>query len=202
MLWALGVLGCAAAGASVALAFASDHVSEPGLQAALLVWIILPYILAGLVACWRRPESRFGPLMVAAGFTIFLSTLQWSNEALPYTLGLAFDLMPVVVFLHVFLAFPGGRLERHSERILVAAGYAAALGLQFVKMALGAGGPDNLLAVLAEPRPPTPSRTSSYWRSPRSAWPASVCSPLAAAVPVVRCGAPSSCLSTRSPSAW
>jgi signal transduction histidine kinase len=151
VLWALALAGCAAAAVSVEFALVSDHVAEPGLQAALLDWITLPYILAGLVAWWRRPDSRFGPLMVAAGFAMFLSSFQWANAAGPYTLGLAFDLLPVALFVHLFLAFPYGRLESRPERVVVAAGYAAAVGLQFVKMLLGAGGPDNVLAVVAEP---------------------------------------------------
>lgn len=48
LLWAGAFAGCAAAVVSVQLALASDHVAEPGLQAALLDWITLPYILAGL----------------------------------------------------------------------------------------------------------------------------------------------------------
>ncbi len=63
-----------------------------------------------------------------------------------------FDLLPIVVFLHVFLAFPSGRLERRGDRIVVAAGYAAAVGLQVVKALLGAGGPDNLLSTATDLR--------------------------------------------------
>ncbi len=148
---ALTLAGLAAAATSVVLALASDHVAEPGLQAALMDWITLPYIVGGLIAWWRRPESRFGPLMVAAGFAIFLSTLAWANHALPFTVGQAFDLLPAVLFLHVFLAFPDGRLRRGFERALLAAGYVIAFGLELVGMALGGFGPDNLLAVTAEP---------------------------------------------------
>jgi signal transduction histidine kinase len=137
VLWALALAGCAAAALTFAVAFASDHVSDALVDAALLDWIVLPYVLAGVVAWWRRPESRFGPLMVAAGFGMFLSSLQWANWALPYTIGLAFDLLPAVLFIHVFLAFPGGRLEGRAERALVAAGYFAAVGLQLVKNLLG-----------------------------------------------------------------
>ena len=151
VLWTIALAGCAAAACSVWLAFASDHVAEPGLQAALIDWITLPYILGGLVAWWRRPASRFGPLMVAAGFVMFLSSLQWANGALPYTVGLAFDLLPAALFLHVFLAFPSGRLQRRLERIAVAAAYSVAVGLQLVKMLLGGVGPDNLVAVVTEP---------------------------------------------------
>src|SRR5688572_33341806 len=97
---------------------------DPGLEGVLSVWISLPYILAGLVAWWRRPDSRFGPLMVAAGFAMFLSSFQWANAAGPYTLGLAFDLLPVALFVHLFLAFPDGRLQSRPERVVVAACYA------------------------------------------------------------------------------
>jgi len=150
VLWALALAGCAAAALTFGVAFASDHVSDALVDAALLDWIVLPYVLAGVVAWWRRPDSRFGPLMVAAGFGMFLSSLQWANWALPYTIGLAFDLLPAVLFIHVFLAFPGGRLEGRPERVLVAAGYFAAVGLQLVKMLLGGGAPDNLLGVVDE----------------------------------------------------
>jgi MYXO-CTERM domain-containing protein len=151
VLWAGALAGCAAAAVSVQLALASDHVAEPALQAALIDWITVPYVLAGLLAWWRRPDSRFGPLMVAAGFAMFLSSLQWANAPGPYTLGLAFDMVPVALFLHLFLAFPDGRLERRSERLVLVAAYAAAVGLQLVKLLLGGGGPDNVLAVVAEP---------------------------------------------------
>jgi signal transduction histidine kinase len=150
MLWALALAGCLAAGGTIALAYGSDHLLDPGLRAGLVVWVVVPYVGAGLVAWWRRPDSRFGPLMVAAGFGFFLSSLQWANSGLPYTIGLAFDLLPAILFVHVFLAYPSGRLEGRPERALVAAGYAAGVGLQLVKMLLADAYPDNLLGVVDE----------------------------------------------------
>jgi signal transduction histidine kinase len=147
----LAIGGCAAAACSVTLGLTSDHVAEPRIQAALMVWMILPFVLGGLVAWARRPESRFGVLMVAAGFGIALTNLSWANTSLPATIGQAFDLLPAVLFLHVFLAFPSGRLEQPAARALVAAGYLIAFGLQLVGMLLGGFGPDNLLQVAAEP---------------------------------------------------
>jgi signal transduction histidine kinase len=151
VLWAIALAGCVMAGVSMALALASDHVAQPGLQAALMDWITLPYILAGVIAWHRRPASRFGPLMVAAGFTMFVSSLAWADGAVAHTIGQAFDLLPAVVFLHVFLAFPTGRLASGFERGLVAAGYVTAFGLELVGMLLGGYGPDNLLEVVARP---------------------------------------------------
>jgi signal transduction histidine kinase len=148
---AIALAGFAAAGASMALALTSDHVDEPGLQAALMDWITLPYVLAGCIAWRRRPESRFGPLMIAAGFTMFLSSLAWANAPLPKTIGQAFDLVPAAVFLHLFLAFPSGRLEHWFERALVIATYVTAFGLELVSMALGGYGPDNMLEIVAAP---------------------------------------------------
>jgi hypothetical protein len=69
------LVGCAGAAGSVLMALASDQLAEPGLQAGLLNWITVPYILAGVIAWSRRPDSRFGPLMVAAGFAMFMSSL-------------------------------------------------------------------------------------------------------------------------------
>jgi signal transduction histidine kinase len=148
---ALGLGGLVAVSGIFALALASDHVEEPGLQAALTSWITLPYVVSGLVAWWRRPDSRLGPLMVAAGFAMFASALAWADSAVPFTVGQAFDLLPAVLFLHVFLAYPTGRLERRAERAVVATGYVIAFGLELVGLVLGGFGPDNLLEVVAEP---------------------------------------------------
>jgi signal transduction histidine kinase len=146
--WPIALAGVAAACGSVLLARASDHLSEPAVQAALLNWTTLPYLTAGSVAWSRRPDSRFGPLMVVAGFAMFLSSLQWSTTPAPYTLGMAFDLVPAAILLHLFLAFPSGRLERRTEKALVGAAYGAAIGLQLVKMLLWSVDGQNALSVV------------------------------------------------------
>ncbi len=146
--WLIVLAGCIAAAGSVVIALADSGIAEPGLQAALLDWITLPYILAGVIAWARRPDSRFGPLMVAAGFAIFLSSLQWSTASIPYTLGLAFDLLAVALFIHLFLAYPSGRLMLRREKLVVVSAYAAAVGLQLVKMLLGAGETTNVVSLI------------------------------------------------------
>src|SRR3954451_10732125 len=118
----IAVVGVAGTAGTVLLQLASDDGgSEPGLQVALLAWIIVPYILGGLVAWRHTPESRFGPLMVAAGFVTLVSSLSSANWNLVATLGDAVDLVPFAAFLHVFLAFPTGRLRSRGERIMVGA---------------------------------------------------------------------------------
>jgi signal transduction histidine kinase len=151
VLWAIAFAGCAATAVATALALTSDHVEAPGVQAALVGWIVLGYVISGAIAWWRRPDSRFGPLMVAGGFTFFLSVLSWSNASVPYTVGIFFDLVPAAIYIHVFLAFPTGRLERGTERWLVRAAYFVALVPQIVGLMLGGFGPDDLITVWDEP---------------------------------------------------
>jgi len=152
---AIVVAGCAGATGAFALALTSEAVrgdlGEPLVIAFLGNWITVSYVLGGLLAWSRRPESRFGPLMIAAGFVNFLVTLSWTTNDVTFTVGQALDLVPPVLFLHVFVAYPTGRLEGRFERWLVSVAYAAAIGLQLVRMASGGFGPHNLLEVTSHP---------------------------------------------------
>jgi signal transduction histidine kinase len=143
--------GLTAATVSVGLAATSDHLPLPGLHATLFAWMSLSYLLCGLVAWRRRPESRLGPLMIVAGFGASLSTLSWANGSVVHSIGLALDLLPVVLFLHVFLAFPEGRLPGRPARTVVAAGYVTTVGGQLAVALLGGFGPDNALAIADRP---------------------------------------------------
>jgi signal transduction histidine kinase len=147
----IALAGCAAAAFSVVSALSSDYLSEPGVRAAFAVWVILSYIFAGLIAWWHRPENRFGPLMIAAGFGTFLSLLGWSNVDVLHTIGQTLNFLPPILFLHVFLAFPSGRLERSAERVIVAAAYVTGIGLGFVRMLLGGFGPDSVFNLTTAP---------------------------------------------------
>src|SRR6266540_3207067 len=125
--WLIAIAGCLAAATSFTLALWSDLVAgelgEPLVIAMLTVWLTLSYVLCGLLVWSRRPASRFGPLMIAAGFMNFLSTLVWAPSDLLYTVGQALDLVPPVLFFHVFLAFPDGRLRGSFVRSLVLASW-------------------------------------------------------------------------------
>ena len=145
----LALLACAGTAASLAISLSSEGVSH--IQVALLEWVSVPYIAAGLVAWSRRPDSRLGVLMVAGGFATSLSALQLAEPPALQTVGALFDILPAALFLHVYLAFPTGRLRSRFERVLVATAYAAAIGLQPLKMALGTFGSDNPLAIWDAP---------------------------------------------------
>ena len=152
--WALSVIavtGCSVAAFSFVSAFYSETVTlelgEPLVVALLVNSITVSYVLGGLIAWTRRPESRFGPLMIAAGFANFVSTLSWTTNDVTYTIGQALDFLAPALFLHLFLAFPSGRLGGHAERIIVVTAYATAISLELARMAVGSFGPHNLLEV-------------------------------------------------------
>jgi signal transduction histidine kinase len=151
LLLAIALAGCAAAAFTVVSALESDYLTEPGVRAAFAVWVILPYIFGGLIAWWRRPENRFGPLMILAGFGTFLAFLGWSNVDVLHTIGQTLNFLPPILFLHVFLAFPSGRLERPFERAVVAVAYVTGIGLGFVRMLLGGFGPNSVFELTTEP---------------------------------------------------
>jgi signal transduction histidine kinase len=154
-LWAIGLAGVAVSSVSIALALTNDAIGaelgEPLVIALLAVWITIAYVFGGLIAWSRRPASRFGPLMILAGFLMFVVTLSWSTNDIAYTVGQAFDMVVPVLFLHVFLAFPDGRLHGRFERVLVATGYVTAIVLELVRMGLGGFGANNLLEVTENP---------------------------------------------------
>ncbi|TCC37223.1 sensor histidine kinase [Kribbella sindirgiensis] len=149
-LWATVVAGLGTLLASIALAMAGDELVRPGLQAFLFNWITIPYLISGTLAWWRRPDSRLGPLMIATGFVMALTALQWSSQPALHSLGNVLDMVPSAMFLHVFLAYPTGQLETRPRRLVIIAGYLNAVVLQGAKILLGSN-PDSLLAVTAQP---------------------------------------------------
>jgi len=142
-------LAVAAAGASLGFALAAR--SPDPVQVFLMEWVAVPYVTAGVIAWWRRPASRLGPLMVAGGLASAFSGWQLAESAGAYTFGAAFDIVPAALFIHVCLAFPDGRLRSKFEGALVAVAYALAVGLQLVKLALGGIDPANLVDVWRQP---------------------------------------------------
>jgi signal transduction histidine kinase len=148
MLWALAVSAIGIMIGVLVLAVASARLEPSALRIFFVAWIVVPYVLSGVVAWWRRPASRLGPLMLMTGFFMGLTPMQWSSQPLVHSVGNFFDMLPAALFLHVFLAFPSGRVRNRAERFLVVFTYAITLGLQLVKVLLGAN-PDSLFTVVA-----------------------------------------------------
>ena len=148
MLVGIAVAMLSGIGGSLAVAMANDI---PAAHAGVIYWVSLSYTLCGLVT-WRQwPTNRLGPLMVLAGFSTLATTLSWAGAAGAQTIGQTLDVLPTVVIVHVFLAFPTGRLRHRLDRMLITVGYAAAIGAQLVVMMLGGPGSPSLLAVIDDP---------------------------------------------------
>jgi signal transduction histidine kinase len=81
------------------------------------------FIGTGLLAWLRRPESRFGALMVAVGFSYCLSGLIVTTDSWPFIVGLSLIALPYAILFHVLLAFPSGRLHSGGDALLVGAAY-------------------------------------------------------------------------------
>jgi len=130
---AVGVAAAASVGAAYVLA-TSDHTADPGVTAALTVITANAFVLAGLVAWWRRPDNRIGPLMVLTGFFWFLSALPGSSVGVLFTAGYATGSWAKAVFTQTVLAYPDGRLHSRLERVLVIALYVDVVAGQFVTL--------------------------------------------------------------------
>jgi signal transduction histidine kinase len=82
-------------------------------------------IASGLAFWVRRPGNRFGPLLAAAGFAWFLP--EWNNpgigSALPFTIGLCLYAACPPLVGHAVLAYPGGQLRSHMDRVAVVGAY-------------------------------------------------------------------------------
>ena len=83
-------------------------------------------IATGLRAWQRRPENRFGALLVAMGFAYCLSGLIVTTDPWPFVTGLALIALPYAILFHILLAFPSGRLGNRRDRALAGAMYALA----------------------------------------------------------------------------
>ena len=113
------------------------------------------FIGTGVFAWLRRPDNRFGALMVAIGYSYCLSGLIVTTEPWPFIAGLALIALPYAILYHVLLAFPSGRLGTRGPRLLAGAAYAVATVGWWACMVLEdttqLGVPANPLQIADEP---------------------------------------------------
>jgi signal transduction histidine kinase len=94
------------------------------------------FLVAGLLAWWRRPSNRLGTLMVAAGFALLLRQLRYAHDAMGFTLFFLGAELGFALVVHAALAYPSGRTRDPTERWLVRFVYAAALALSLAILLL------------------------------------------------------------------
>jgi signal transduction histidine kinase len=124
--WRLGLVGLAGVAVGVAAEWVGIGWIEPSqwIPDLAVGWT---FIGCGLIAAWKRPESRVGWLMVATGFTWFLGN--FSGVDVPAIAWLAAHAVylhrgPLV---HLLLSYPSGRTTSRVTQGAIAIGYAAAV---------------------------------------------------------------------------
>jgi signal transduction histidine kinase len=85
------------------------------------------FLFAGIVAWWRRPANRLGPLMAATALALLARQLRYSEDDLLFTTFFALGDLGYAMVGHSILAYPSGRVTDRFERLVVKAGYAVAL---------------------------------------------------------------------------
>ena len=125
--WAVLAGGIALTAVGVALAFTSNHESEPAFTVAANLIVAWSFLGCGIVALSRESDAHFGLLMSAVGLTWFLAALSESNNPWVYSVGSVLWAIPLAFFIHALLVFPRGYLETKLVYATVATTYALLL---------------------------------------------------------------------------
>jgi signal transduction histidine kinase len=125
-MWRLGLVGLAGIAVGLAAERVGGNPNAPG------QWILdlatgWTLIGGGLVAVWKRPESRTGWLMAATGFTWFLGNFAEISAAAIAWLAAHAVYLHRGPLVHLLLTYPSGRSRSRLTRGAIAVGYAAAI---------------------------------------------------------------------------
>jgi signal transduction histidine kinase len=120
-LWQVAVLvaAIAASVAAVWVTLSADFLTYPGWLAVQKADFILGPVLAGLYWYRRRPQSRFGPMLIAFGLLSAFYVLQSASNSWLFSVGLLAETVIGLATRVLILAFPTGRLDRPAKVILV-----------------------------------------------------------------------------------
>jgi PAS domain S-box-containing protein len=124
---ALIPVGLAAGIVALTLVLTSNHETDAAATGGLGLLLGWSFIGGGLFGWARRPDNRTGALMVAFGFSWFLTALADADSSVLFTIGNLVAALPLAVFIHLLLAFPDGHVEGRWPRLIVAAAYPTAL---------------------------------------------------------------------------
>lgn len=132
-LWKIALFAVAVALAGLAAPIL--YPADPGERIAITLVIALGFVGAGLVAWARRPHNGLGRLMTLLGFTLLLRKFQFGDpDDWLFTLGFLVRDLPWVVFGHIVLSYPTGRLQRRRERVFALVAYVTAVALPLVAL--------------------------------------------------------------------
>ncbi len=105
------------------LIITSDHFEDRVVWSLFGPFISWGFVGTGLYAWWRRPESRFGLLLVALGYAWLLAPLPAASNPVIFTAGIVVGSLWGPLLAHALLSFPTGRLRNRRERALVMFAY-------------------------------------------------------------------------------
>ena len=101
----------------------SDHFVDGAVWAVFGPFISWGFVGTGLYEWRRRPESRFGMLLIALGYAWLLAPLPAASSPVIFTAGIVVGSLWGPLLAHALLSFPTGRLRHRRERVLVIAAY-------------------------------------------------------------------------------
>jgi signal transduction histidine kinase len=124
--WRLGLVGLASVTVGLAAEWVGANPSEPG------QWILdlaagWTLIGCGLVAVWKRSESRIGWLLAATGFAWFLGNFAEVRAAAIAWLAAHAVYLHRGPLVHLLLTYPTGRSTSRLVRGAIGVGYVAAI---------------------------------------------------------------------------
>jgi signal transduction histidine kinase len=111
------------AAAVVVIVEAWDSFDGPVWLAVPLQLVGLPYVLGGAALWIHRPGNYLGPVCLLLGATWYLGDLQAFDQEVLFVVGFACYHLNVVVFAHLALMVPSGRLVGRLDRFVVTALY-------------------------------------------------------------------------------
>ena len=135
-----GVVALVETAVAVALVFTSDHDTNPWLVAGFAATAGLSFVLAGLVALWRRPQNTTGYLLAATGYPWFIAALTEADDPWVWVMGFVLGNLALVCFA-ALSSLPRRDAEPQGPRLVGVGGGAAILS--------------NLGAALVSERPAT-----------------------------------------------
>ena len=111
--------------AYVWLTLRSNHESHKALEVVTAILVGPTFVATGCYAWWRRPDSLFGALMTAVGFSFFLGGLVEVDNWYVVIAGVLLENLFFAVAVEMLLAYPHGHLPGRRERVVVGAAYLA-----------------------------------------------------------------------------
>jgi signal transduction histidine kinase len=116
-----GIAGLVLCAISAYVTLSGPTATDAGFAAAGRSLMVGVPVAVGLYAWHRRPEERFGRLLVGLGFGWFLTTLAESGNEVVYSVGRVAGWVVELGLIYLILAFPSGRITHRIDRALVLA---------------------------------------------------------------------------------